>query len=361
VSNFSRRRSAVCRHFADAGAAAFLVTEPANVRYLTGFTGSNGWLLLAPGGAAFLTDPRYAAQAATEVPDLAVELSSVGLPAAVATVAARLRLRRLGYEPAHVTVAVRDKLEAAAEVEWLALADVVETQRRCKVGDEIDAVRAALALTEAALAEVAAAMTAGMTETEVAAALEYACRRRGAERMAFDTIVASGPRSALPHGVASSRCLLAGEAVMIDMGCMLGGYCSDITRMVWMGSAPDDGWRRTHELVDRARAAALATVAPGTTCRAVDGAAREVIAAAGLADAFTHGTGHGVGLQIHEAPALSGRSDDRLEAGMIVTIEPAVYLQGEYGVRIEDMVVVTDEGYQRLTTLSTEPILPKIS
>jgi Xaa-Pro aminopeptidase len=355
------RRGRVVEVVAAAGVDGILVTLPANVRYLTGFTGSNGWLLLADAGAFFLTDPRYAEQAAAEVADAVIETSSIGLPTSLGEVAASKVLRRLAFEPAHVTVALKEKLDAAVEVEWMALEDVVETQRAQKDSGEIEAVRAALALTEAALEEVAATIEPGQTETEVAAELERACRRRGAESMAFETIVASGPRSALPHGVASTRVIEAGEPVMIDMGCRLGGYCSDITRMVWVGASPQPRWRKIHDIVDRARAAGLSALRAGVPAEEVDAAARQVVAAAGYGDAFSHGTGHGVGLEIHEAPTLSGRSNESLKSGMVVTIEPAVYLEGELGIRIEDLVYVTDTGCECLTTLSTDPILRRIS
>ncbi len=356
------RRGRVVEAIGAAGVDGLLVTSPANVRYLTGFTGSNGWLLLAATGAAFLSDPRYAQQAAQEVAGIAVEVSATGLPSMVGAAAGGLGLQRLAFEPQHVTVALEKELAAAAaEIEWAALDDeVVEDQRRTKDSGEIEALRAALALTEAALEEVAATIAPGHTETEVAAELERACRRRGAEGMAFETIVASGPRSALPHGVASPRIIGAGEPVMVDMGCRLGGYCSDITRMVWIGGAPSPRWLQIHDIVDRARGAGLAALRPGVGADEVDAAARQVIAAAGYGEAFTHGTGHGVGLEIHEAPRLSERSSEPLQSGMVVAIEPAVYLEGELGIRIEDLVQVTDTGYQRLTTLSTDPILRKI-
>jgi len=184
--------------------------------------------------------------------------------------------------------------------------------------------------------------------------------------MAFDTIVATGPRTALPHGVAGDRRLLEDEPVMIDMGCVVDGYCSDVTRMLWARGSGRSGararedfeeYRKIHRIVDDARRAALDAVAPGVAARDVDAAARRILATAGLEEGFVHGAGHGVGLEIHETPALSPRSEDRLEEGMVTTLEPAVYLPGRFGVRIEDMVAVSGAGARRLTTLETEPIL----
>lgn len=358
VIDFSRRRSAVLGGLPAAGEVdGLLVTASANVRYLCGFTGSNGWLLLAGPEAVFFTDPRYGAQAAAEVADARVQVTGRGLVTALGATLPALRVRRLAFESEHVTVALRDKLESAGELDWVALAGGVERVRRRKEAGELAAIRAALELSEAALAEVAAALAPGQTEAEIAATLEHACRRRGASRMAFDTIVASGPRTALPHGVASARVVEAGEPVMIDMGCVLQGYCSDITRMLWVGDAPDEAWMRLHAVVDGARRAALEVVRDGAACREVDAAARAVIAAAGHGACFTHGTGHGVGMVVHEAPAVSSRSDDVLEAGMVITIEPAVYLRDRHGIRIEDMAAVTADGCERLTALGTDPIL----
>ena len=341
----------------EGSADGFLVTAPANVRYLTGFTGTNGWLLLGAEGALFLTDPRYEQQAAEQLGDVPVVISSTSLHDALAQAVRGRDLERIEFEAEHVTVALKEKLEAAVEVEWVVAGAPVETQRRRKDAAEVAAIRAALTVTEAVLEEVVAALTPGQTEIEVAADIERACRRRGARGMAFETIVASGRRSALPHGVASTRRIEAGEPVMIDTGCTLDGYCSDLTRMIWCGGTPDRRWMEIHDLVDRARAAALATVGPGIAAAAVDAAARQVIEEAGYADAFTHGTGHGVGLEIHEGPKVSRHSTDRLEAGMVLTIEPGVYLEGEFGIRIEELVHVTDEGCERLTTLGTEPML----
>ena len=356
VNVYSRRRSAVFAS-APSGLDGLLITAPADVRYLTGFTGTNGWLLLWAEQSVFLTDPRYTEQAAGQLDDVSVVVASTGLHGALGQAVEGRDLERLGFDPDDVTVSLKEKLDATVQADWVAVASSAQGERRRKDAGEIEAIRAAVALTEAALEEVVDALAAGMTELEVAARLEGACRRRGADAMAFETIVASGPRSALPHGVASGRRIEANEPLMIDMGCKLDGYCSDLTRMIWCGGAPDRRWLEVHEVVDRARAAALAAVGPGVGAVDVDAAARAVVAQAGHAEAFSHGTGHGVGLEIHEAPKVSSRSADELEVGMVLTIEPGVYLEGEFGIRIEDLVYVTEGGCERLTTLGTEPIL----
>jgi Xaa-Pro aminopeptidase len=264
---------------------------------------------------------------------------------------------RVAFEAREVTVAGLAELRAStAAVDWVPTEDLVEGRRLCKDDGEVARVRAAQAITEAALLEVVGTIAVGMTEVEIAAELEHACRRRGASGMAFDTIVASGPRSALPHGVASGRAVAAGEPVLVDAGCRHEGYCSDLTRVVWLGADPDPGWLEVCGAVRSALEAALATVAAGVPARAVDAAARSELARHRLAEAFAHGTGHGVGLEIHEGPRVSRISDDVLVDGMVITIEPGVYLDGRYGVRIEDLVRVTDAGYRSITAIDHEPL-----
>ena len=362
MSDCSRRRFRVLNAAEEAvGTGAFdalVVNDAANVRYLTGFTGTNGWAVLTPDAeAALLTDPRYAEQAEREVDADHLVVTSKGLVAALDKVRQRQGWKTLAFDPEHVSVALRRKLAEALEIELVEVSGTVEIARRRKDAAEVEAIRAALQITEAALTDVAAAITPGQTEKQIAADLEYACRRRGADGMAFETIVASGPRTALPHGVAGERSVQASEPVMIDMGCRLGGYCSDITRMVWCGDAPDVQWLRIHSLVDTARRTAVAAVRAGMPAVDLDHVARAVIAAAGHAEDFSHGTGHGVGLEIHESPGISQRSKDTLEQGMVATVEPGVYVAGRFGVRIEDMVCVGESECERLTTLSTKPIL----
>ena len=357
MSDRSRRRFRVLEGI-EATFDALVVNDAANVRYLTGFSGTNGWgILTVDGEVGLLTDPRYAEQAEREVDAGRLVVTSKGLVAALEEVQRKQGWRTLAFDPEHVSVALRRKLAKALEVELVEVSGAVEIARRRKDAAEVAAIRAALQITEAALTDVAAAITPGQTEKRIATDLEHACRYRGADGMAFETIVASGPRTALPHGVAGDRSVEANEPLMIDMGCRLGGYCSDITRMVWCGDAPDAEWLRIHSLVDTARQTAVTAVRAGISAVDLDNVARTVIAAAGHAEDFSHGTGHGVGLEIHESPGISQRSKDTLEQGMVVTIEPGVYVAGRFGVRIEDMVCVGESECERLTTLSTEPIL----
>ena len=355
--HYVRRRDRVLSAVVDSGLDGALLTRPVNVRYLTGFTGTNGWLLVTAEEVFFLTDPRYQQQASAQVSDLSIVTTPRGLPKGLAEAVANSEVERVAFEPNHVTVILREQLEAVAEVEWVPFPMLVEKQRRCKDAEEIEAIRAALLVSEAAFQEVANGLAPGQTEIEVASELELYCRRHGAESMAFETIVASGSRSALPHGVASTRCIEAGGPIMIDIGCKINGYCSDLTRMIWCGGIPSRRWLEAHDVVNAARATALETVGPGIAAIEVDAAAREVIEDAGFGPAFVHSTGHGVGLEIHESPKVSSHSDQRLEVGMVLTIEPGLYLEGEFGIRIEDLVCVTEDGCERLTTLETEPML----
>ena len=356
---FGVRRGLLFEAVTAAGADAILVTAPANVRYLSGFTGTNGWLLVGQARPLFFTDPRYGEQARREITDAEVVVTASGLVEALSGRLSELGQAQVAFEAEHVTVALRDKLEEGSGVDWTGLGGVIEEARQKKDAGEIEAIRRALEIAEVALGEVAPGIAAGQSEKQVAADLERACRSGGAEGMAFETIVASGPRTALPHGVASDREIGAGEPVMIDMGCRIDGYCSDITRMVWCGDEPDPDWARLVEVVLSAQVAAMEAVRSGVAASEVDAAARGVIDEAGYGTGFVHGTGHGVGLEVHEAPALSKRGESCLEAGMVVTIEPAIYLEGRVGVRIEEMVCVTDAGCTRLTALDPEPILAR--
>ncbi|MFQ5743464.1 MAG: M24 family metallopeptidase [Acidobacteriota bacterium] len=351
------RRAAVARQLGDAGLDASLVTAAANLRYLTGFTGTNGWLLLATGTSILLTDSRYLEQAQAQTEGVQVITGAKGLLGCLGATLDERGWQRLGYDPQHTTVALEQRLCALEGVDWVCFSGVVETLRSRKGAAEIEAMGRALELTVSALLGVAEGVKPGSSEREIAAELEYACRRRGADGMAFETIVASGPRTALPHGLASDRRVQIGEPLMIDVGCRLDGYCSDLTRMVWVGDEVDREWLQLYRVVQKAQAAAIDVIGPGVAAAAVDRAAREVIEDAGYGEAFSHGTGHGVGLEIHEAPSVSPRSEDRLEAGMVITIEPAIYQPVRRGIRLEDMLCVNADGCVRLTPLGADPIL----
>jgi Xaa-Pro aminopeptidase len=366
----SARREALRATAAERGLDAVLVTDLLNVRYLTGFTGSNGALLLrtdpSPSGAGdlFATDGRYTTQAGQQVPDVELLVDRSTVPA-LAREAVRRGAGRIGYESHAVTVdehaALRKVLaEAAGEAagpELVSIHRAIEGQRAIKDDGEIDALRRACAVADRALAELAAegALRPGRTELQVGRELDSRMLELGAEAVSFETIVATGANSAIPHHRPDATVLADGDFLKLDFGATVDGYHSDMTRTLVLGHAAD--WQReVYQLVATAQAAGRAALEVGADIAAVDRAARDVIDAAGHGEHFTHGLGHGVGLEIHEAPGIGPLGAGRLTAGMAVTVEPGVYLPGHGGVRIEDTLVVT-AGAPELLTLTSKELL----
>ena len=346
---------AVRRKLTRAGLSGLLVTHLPDLRYLSGFTGSSAALAVTRRSARLFTDGRYTAQAAAEVKAAQVEIVPRA-PAACAVqwMAAQAGVEFAGFDPAWTSVAelsrLKEALPARLRRSFLVpvAAPLVEALRLVKDEDELRIMGEA-ALTGCRLFEhLLGFLKPGLMEIEVAAELEYQARLLGAEGMSFETIVASGPRSALPHGRATTARLPRRGFLTLDFGIIHDGYCSDMTRTVYFGT-PRPKERNAYHAVLEAQESAVAAVGAGVSCGDVDEAARSVLRKAGLADAFTHSTGHGVGLEIHEAPRLGAGQTMRLQAGMVVTIEPGVYLPGEFGIRIEDMVAVTRDGGQVLT------------
>jgi Xaa-Pro aminopeptidase len=339
---------------------AALVTRLVNVRYLTGFTGSNGALLLPaqPGRPDVLcTDGRYTTQAGSQAPDVELLIERASAPA-LAALAATAGVRRLGYESHDVTVDLAAVLaERAMGAELVSLRLAVETMRAVKDDDEVALLREACAIADRALADLLAAggLRAGRTERQVGRDLDSRMLDAGADAPSFETIVAAGPDSAIPHHRPTDRALARGDLVKLDFGATYRGYHSDMTRTLVLGE-PAVWQREVYDLVRAAQAAGRAALAPGADVRAVDAAARDVIAAAGRGDAFAHGLGHGVGLEIHEAPAVGPQSAGTLADRMAVTVEPGVYLPGLGGVRIEDTLVVRDGAEPELLTLSSKDL-----
>jgi Xaa-Pro aminopeptidase len=343
------------RRLTKAGFSGLLVTHLPDVRYLCGFTGSSAVLAVTRRAASLFTDGRYRAQAADEVKAAQVEIGSGSAAvAAVEWLAAQPGAETAGFDPAWTTVAELARLKAALPSKFRRAflsplaAPLVEPLRNIKDDEEL------AVMTEAALAgcnlfeHILGFLRPGLKEVEVAAELEYRARLLGAEGMSFETIVASGVRSALPHGRATDTRLPRKGFVTLDFGIILKGYCSDMTRTVYLGK-PKASERAAYESVLEAQEAGVAAVRPGASCGEVDEAARGVLRKAGLAEAFSHSTGHGVGLEIHESPRIGAGQTNRLQAGMVVTIEPGIYLPGKYGIRIEDMVAVTGSGREVLT------------
>jgi Xaa-Pro aminopeptidase len=333
------------------GADSYLVTHLPNIRYLCGFTGSAGMLLVESSKSTLFTDSRYTFQAREEVHDSDVSIAKHGLIPAVGASLRKMRGRpRVAYSPAQVTVAQRSAFQngAGSPVRWVNGCDAIEKLRAVKDAGELAIMGEAARLISDVFRGVLRAIKPGISELELAAEIEYSMKRKGATSPSFDTIVASGPRSAWAHARPSSKLLRKNELVVLDQGAILRGYCSDMTRTVFLGRSPAKV-RRLYAAVLEAQAAAKAAVRPGVLAGKVDAAARGVLRRYGLDQHFTHSTGHGLGIEIHEMPRL-GRGDKTvLEQGMVVTIEPGVYLEGFGGIRIEDEVVVTARGAVDLT------------
>ena len=332
---------------------ALLVTDLAGVRYLTGFDGSNGLALVGPRARAFATDFRYLEQAAEQVhPSFARVRAALDLLGSVTELLPGGEVR-LGFDDVHMPVRQHARLRELldARVELVRAGGLVERVRAVKEPEEIQRIRTAAQLADASFERIIRDGLIGRTEREVAIALEYDMRERGARRSSFDTIVAAGSHGAFPHAQPRDVPIRAGELVVIDWGAELDGYCSDCTRTVAAGE-PGEEAREVYDLVLTAQLAALKDVRAGRGGREVDAVARDLIAAAGHGDDFGHGLGHGVGIEVHEAPRLAQRSEDVLAEGNVVTVEPGVYLPGRFGVRIEDLVVVREEGAEVLNGLS---------
>lgn len=356
--NHARRRAALRSQLRERELDALLVVDLRNVRYLTGFTGSNAALLVhsTEENTVLCTDGRYLTQSAEQVPDLERLIERPCPPALVAGAAAK-GYRRLGYESHRVTVEELDTLRDAGDIELVREPGLVEKLRVVKDDTEIEALRMACAAADRALADLIehGGLRAGRTEREVARELESRMLDHGAAGPSFESIVATGANSAVPHHRPTDAVLRAGDLVKLDFGALVDGYHSDMTRTFVIGP-PADWQRDLYDLVATAQAAGRAALRADAHVRDVDAAARGVVENAGRGDEFLHGLGHGVGLEIHEAPALAKTGEGRLSAGMAVTVEPGVYLSGRGGVRIEDTLVVRD-GDPELLTLTTKQLV----
>lgn len=351
----ANRISQLRRRITKAGLSGLLVTHLPDLRYLSGFTGSSAALAVTRRAARLFTDGRYKSQAASEVQGAAVEIvASSPSVAAVEWLAAQPNAQSAGFDPSFTSVAdlarLKASLPASLRRTFLSAlaAPLVEPMRLVKDQEELELMSRAALLGCKLFDHILTVIRPGLPEIEVAAELEHEARMLGAEGMSFETIVASGLRSALPHGRASTTPLPRRGFLTLDFGIILRGYCSDMTRTVHLGNARARE-RETYQAVLEAQEAGVQAVQPGAMCGEVDAATRSVLRKAGLAEAFSHSTGHGVGLEIHENPRVGAGQKTRLTPGMVVTIEPGVYLDGEFGIRIEDMVAVTSTGGQVLT------------
>ncbi|MDA8412890.1 MAG: Xaa-Pro peptidase family protein [Desulfobacteraceae bacterium] len=350
------RRSRLKPFFEEHRLDAILITNLANIRYLCGFSGSDGVLLLAREEAWFLCDSRYTTQAADEVRGAEVREYSAKYEAICSLISDK-KIRRFGFEATHMLVSdFRQLSERLAGCELVGLGAALDSIRSCKDKHEIEALGRVAALASASLGAVLASLAPGIRESDIALELEIEIRRRGADARAFDFIVASGERGAMPHGKASDKVLRTGELVTIDFGAVKDGYHSDETVTVAVGR-PSARGREIHDIVRQAHDRAVAAVRPGISCRDLDAVARDYIREQGYDSYFGHGLGHGVGLEIHEKPVVSPRGDAVVEEGMVFTIEPGIYVPGFGGVRIEDTVAVTADGCVILTQAPKDLIL----
>jgi Xaa-Pro aminopeptidase len=351
--DFKGRQAKLRTLFDKRGLDALLISHLPNIQYLCGFTGSAGALLVTQGESLFFTDGRYTEQARGEVQGSKIAIGKKGPLAAAADWLGPRRTKaacRLGVEAEHLSVAsyTRFKASLPSYVRLRSTPPLVELLRMVKDDDEVERIRAAVLLGSSLFDRLVEVIRPGVAELEVSAELEYAAAKAGAEGMSFPTIIAAGERSALPHGRASRQCIPASGFVVCDFGVILGGYCSDMTRTLYVGRPPAEA-RRFYEAVLNAQQAAVDMIAAGRSAGQVDGAARKLLQKSGLAKHFPHSTGHGVGLEIHEGPRLAAGQEEILRSGMVITAEPGAYIPGKWGVRIEDMVLVTDSGCDALT------------
>ena len=357
--DYAIRQKKLAIELGQAGVDALLITHLPNIRYLCGFTGTAGALLVPAGlrRSMFITDGRYTQQASEEVHGAKVVISRKPAWMAACERAQKAGTARLGFEAQHISYGSYHELAklARGQMRLKPLSGLPEHLRETKDPDEVTQIRAAAALADNLFQTALSSIRAGAPEALVAGAMEMHARKEGAERMSFDTIVAAGPRSALPHGRASSQPIPASGFIILDYGVILAGYCSDMTRTVHLGRVSRKR-RSMYAAVREAQLASIEAVRPGVEAGAVDRAGRQLLKKAGYGAYFSHSTGHGVGIEVHESPRLAKGQTQQLAPGMVVTIEPGIYIPEEGGVRIEDMVLVTATGHEVLTTVTKDLI-----
>jgi len=354
--DFEKRRGKLRRLLKKTEAEALLVTDFTNVTYLTGFTGDDSYLLITQKDAIILSDPRYTTQLEEESPDVELEIRQTGVTMleAVGKLVKKSKIMRLGIESDSVSVALWDAMvDSMPDVELVPTDGLVEDLRIIKDKEEIERTRHAAHLARRAFEAIRASLTPEQTEKLVAAELEYHLRKLGAKGLSFPAIVAVGPRAALPHATPTDRRIGDSDFVLIDWGANEGLYLSDLTRILVTGKISPK-LERIYRVVLKAQTKAIEAIKPGVTCEEVDSVARSIISKAGYGKKFGHGLGHGLGLVIHEAPRLGKKQEQVLEPGMIITIEPGIYLPGWGGVRIEDDVLVTRSGHEVLSDVPKE-------
>lgn len=343
--------------FEEYGIDSLLVTNDQNRRYLTGFTGSAGTVVITKTEAVLFVDFRYINQAKEQAKDFTVVLvGKEGIQAEVAKFVASASVSRLGFEEGHMTFQLYTKYKGNVQAELIPVASAVENLRMVKTAEEIQTIRTAVEIADATFTHILEYIRPGVSEIEVANELEFFMRKQGAASSAFDIIVASGYRGALPHGLASSKVIEKGELVTLDFGAYFEGYRSDITRTIAVGE-PKEELKEIYNIVLEALNISLAGIRPGMTGREADALSRDYISAKGFGEQYGHGSGHGIGLDIHEEIFMSTKCDKLIAPGMVLTVEPGIYVPGLGGVRIEDDVLITDSGNEILTTSSKELIV----
>lgn len=347
----SRRLAQVQKSFAAKGIDGFFVTAKENVTYLSGFNNDESFLFITRRARYFLTDSRYVEEARKEAVGFSIVLrGSQSYPEMLRALADKEKCARIGFEASKVSHAFYISMcKALGTARLVPVHCLVEKLRAKKEPLEIRHIRKAVEITAAGVRHLAATLAPGMTEKEIQARLEYQTKMLGSEKPAFDIIIAAGAKSSMPHAVSDDRSVVRDEdMVLVDMGVVSGGYHSDLTRCFFLGKIPPFK-RKIYDIVLQAQERGIRRIKPGIAVREIDAACRGYIEKRGYGRLFGHGTGHGVGLEIHEAPTVSGKSSEVLEPGMVVTVEPGIYLPGRFGVRIEDMVLVTDKGHEVLT------------
>ncbi|MDA1474881.1 M24 family metallopeptidase [Bacillus changyiensis] len=335
--------------FCGLGIEGLLVTSQVNLQYMTGFTGSSGLAVISEDRAVFITDFRYTEQAKRQVNGFEIIEHTRGMSATAVDVIKEMGLKKIGFEQDKMTYGMYANYKnALGAVELVPVSRSVERLRLIKSSEEIKILKEAAKIADAAFSHILTVIKPGMTEISIANELEFYMRSQGADHSSFDMIVASGLRSSLPHGVASSKTVEKGDFVTLDFGAYYKGYCSDITRTIAVGE-PSDQLKNIYQIVFEAQMIGMTNIKPGITGRQADAYTRDHITSKGYGDYFGHSTGHGLGMEVHESPALSVRSDQTLDKGMVVTVEPGIYIPGTGGVRIEDDIVLTDEGNESLT------------
>jgi Xaa-Pro aminopeptidase len=357
MNRMNKKCENLCRRLPKDGAA--LIAASHHLRYLTGFPSGDSWLLLTSETAYFLTDFRYIETAKATLGGLTC-LQIVSLSESLKELFEKHGICRVYLEAAHTTLSALSRLQKnIPTVEWDAtntLDNWLCEQRAVKDENEVRCILQAQALCEQGFSHILPFIREGVTEREIALELEFYIRKQGAEQTAFDFVVVSGANTSLPHGIPTDKAVQKGDFITMDFGAVVGGYCSDMTRTVALGTITEEQ-HRVYQTVLQAQQSALSVLRAGVLCRDADAAARQVIEAAGYGENFGHATGHGIGVEIHEQPNLSPRATDTvLKAGNVVTVEPGIYLEHRFGVRIEDMALITKDGYQNLTSCTKELI-----